>query len=793
MDEQSETRRDPGAGPATIRVLYVDDDDEFAALVASGLELAADIEVEVAPTASDAVETLEDGDSRIDCVVCEYDLPSVEAPALVVRLRRRRPSLPVILFSDAPATDIADAVSAGVTDHLRKSRAVERHEQLADRVRASVQRTRAEINYREIFEKVDAGIVVYDPASVTVVDVNRTFCRMLGYTRPELLGGDGEVSIAASDYQRERARTRLAAAHDEGPQRFEWLAETRGGDSLWIEVSLREARIDDEPRILAMVRDISDRKRRERELHDERAFVDSVIDGIPDVHYTFDTDGTLVRWNRRIEEVTGHDEEQLEGMHALKFVAEADREDITASLAAVVTNGEQVTTESRLLTADGETIPYEFTAAPITDETGSIVGLTGIGRDISDRVEREQLLEHQRDELERLDHVNGVIRSIVRSLIDADSREDIEQHVCDHLAASEFYRFAWVGEYSTADRMVKPRAWAGVEDGYLDDIEIRIDGSETSRGPAGRAIRNREVSVAQHITEDPDFEPWREDALERGYRSSAGVPIVAGETLYGVVGVYADEPDAFDEEERAVLAELGETIGYAIEATERKSALTSDAVIELELRFVGTDHFARTVAERTDATVRLEGVVPRPEGSCIEYVTVEGAPVEEVRALIEDHPDVRYVAVTSKFDREALFEVLVEAPSVAATVAEHGATIRDLRVESDLTIVADLPKTTDVRALMDALQSRFPGVELLARRERERSLRTRTEFRETLDERLTERQRTALEAAYRAGYFERPRHRTGQEMADSLDISPSTFTQHLRAGQRKLLGLVFDE
>ncbi len=793
MAKRSEQRRDGPASTGGIRVLYVEADDEFAALVAGGLELAADIEVEVAASGADALTRLDDGDApRVDCVVCAEDLPSLDASTFVEHVRRRRPAVPVVLFVDGDPA--ATARSAGVTDALRKSRTVECHEELATRIRESVRRTRAGTSYREIFEKVDAGILVCDPETMEVEDVNRSFCRILGWSRAELLGRVlTDRCLAADERQRRRVCKRIEAAHRGEPQCFEWSAETRDRGTVPIEVNLRRARIAGDHRMLAIVRDISDRKRRERELHDERAFVDSVIDAIPDVLYTFDTDGTITRWNDRVEEVTGYSPRELEGMHALEFVAEADREHVAASFASVVHRGEQLTTESRLLTADGETVPYEFTAAPIVDDSGDTVGLTGIGRDISERVERERLLERQRDELERLDHVNGVIRSIVRSLIEADSREAIEQRVCDHLAASEFYRFAWVGEYSTTERTVLPRAWAGIEDGYLDDIEVRIDDGEASRGPAGRAIRTREVSVAQRISEDPDFEPWRADALDRGYRSSAGVPIVAGETLYGVLGVYAAEPDAFDDEERAVLGELGETVGYAIEATERKSALTTDATIELELRFGDVDHFARAIVERGDGTVELEGVVPRPGGSCIEYVTVTGAPVETVQELIEDVPGVRYAAVASEHDREALFEVLVEAPTVAAALAERGATVRDLRVDGNLTVVADLPKTTDVRSLMAGLRETFPGTELLARRERERSLRTRTEFRESVDDRLTGRQRTALEAAYRAGYFERPRHRTGQEMADSLDISPSTFTQHLRASERKLLELLFDE
>lgn len=66
------------------------------------------------------------------------------------------------------------------------------------------------------------------------------------------------------------------------------------------------------------------------------------------------------------------------------------------------------------------------------------------------------------------------------------------------------------------------------------------------------------------------------------------------------------------------------------------------------------------------------------------------------------------------------------------------------------------------------------------------------DFRNEIHDRLTERQLTVLEAAYFAGYFERPRKRTGQEIAASLDIASPTFHQHLGAALGKLASVVVE-
>lgn len=90
------------------------------------------------------------------------------------------------------------------------------------------------------------------------------------------------------------------------------------------------------------------------------------------------------------------------------------------------------------------------------------------------------------------------------------------------------------------------------------------------------------------------------------------------------------------------------------------------------------------------------------------------------------------------------------------------------------------------------MQSIVPNATLRAKREVERSVTSAHEFRNELHDRLTERQLTVLEAAYVAGYFERPRKSTGQEIAASLDIASPTFHQHLGAALGKLASVVVE-
>lgn len=163
-----------------------------------------------------------------------------------------------------------------------------------------------------------------------------------------------------------------------------------------------------------------------------------------------------------------------------------------------------------------------------------------------------------------LERVRNLIRDINQVLVHASSRAEVETAVCEIISEADPYLFAWIGEHDPNARTVGVRTGAGIDQGYLDTIEVTTDDSATGKGPTGTAVRTRRLAVMQDIMDTPEYEPWREEALERGYRSSAAIPLVHQDNLYGVLNVYADRREAFDERERDLLNELGDDIAQAI-------------------------------------------------------------------------------------------------------------------------------------------------------------------------------------------------------------------------------------
>lgn len=119
-------------------------------------------------------------------------------------------------------------------------------------------------NYEAIFNATNESIFVHDAQSGHILDVNNRMLETFGYERDEALKMDiVDVSEGTPPYSNEEAVAKVRKAMLEGPQVFEWLCRKKTGELFWSEVSLKRFSVHDYDRILAVVRDISDRKRSE--------------------------------------------------------------------------------------------------------------------------------------------------------------------------------------------------------------------------------------------------------------------------------------------------------------------------------------------------------------------------------------------------------------------------------------------------------------------------------------------------------------------------------------------------
>ena len=172
-----------------------------------------------------------------------------------VQLRRQDGSL---IWALAKATRLSQGQLLAIFQNISELKEAE----------AALQRS--EQNYREIFNATNEAILLHDAATGIVLDVNQATLRLYGYdSREDVVSGGFQMLKAASGpYSLAEAQQRIRKAHERGQESFEWLAQKKNGEYFWAEVSLRGSQIGGQGRVLAVVRDITERRRAEQALRE---------------------------------------------------------------------------------------------------------------------------------------------------------------------------------------------------------------------------------------------------------------------------------------------------------------------------------------------------------------------------------------------------------------------------------------------------------------------------------------------------------------------------------------------
>ncbi|HEU0067943.1 MAG TPA: PAS domain-containing protein, partial [Nitrospiraceae bacterium] len=141
-----------------------------------------------------------------------------------------------------------------------------------------------------------------------------------------------------------------------------------------------------------------ERRRAQQERAQALADLHNVIETIPDIVFALDIQGNLVKWNRRLGDVTGYSPEELLNKPALAFVPLEEQTRTAAAIQRAFTEG-YAELDGQMLTKDLRTIPYHWTGALLRNAQGEPIGITGVGRDVSEKKKAEEELTQQRRHL----------------------------------------------------------------------------------------------------------------------------------------------------------------------------------------------------------------------------------------------------------------------------------------------------------------------------------------------------------------------------------------------------------
>ena len=214
---------------------------------------------------------------------------------------------------------------------------------------------------------------------------------------------------------------------------------------------------------------------------------------------------------------------------------------------------------------DGTPVKYENYSAELGKHFEVMAFRPSPGRfacmvlDISERKQAERERVQSGRALRLLSHCNF-------ALVKAQSERQLLTDICRLFVETGGYAMAWVGvPEDDAGRRVRPVVSWGDRHGYLDTVSVSWDEAQaTGRGPCGRAVRSRETQISRNIPGAPEMAPWHGASQRSGFRSSLSIPLIHGETLFGVLSFYSTEEDAFGVGEVALLKEVADNVAYGI-------------------------------------------------------------------------------------------------------------------------------------------------------------------------------------------------------------------------------------
>ena len=222
---------------------------------------------------------------------------------------------------------------------------------------------------------------------------NANFEKVSGYSSAEL------TSLSPTDFFTGRDREMVNSAVEQtfkiGESWVEANFISKNQTKTPFLFSGRLFRFDDKPCLIGMGIDLTERKKIEESLAIEKTFIDAIFNSIPGMLYLYDSDGRLIRWNKKHELMTGYSPEELANMQLLDWY----KGDVDSQKA--VTEGVRTTmltgfgdAEANLQKKDGTTIPMYFTASLLNINEKQY--FTGIGLDITEKkrmeAEKEKLL-----------------------------------------------------------------------------------------------------------------------------------------------------------------------------------------------------------------------------------------------------------------------------------------------------------------------------------------------------------------------------------------------------------------
>jgi diguanylate cyclase (GGDEF)-like protein/PAS domain S-box-containing protein len=257
--------------------------------------------------------------------------------------------------------------------------------QLSNRLKADAALVTSEAKYQSLFEAANDGIYIYTANTGKIVDINEKACEIYGFTMEEMSGGNVNVFGTGEPLDSSKFKDKQSRRVEGTEALLECHITRKDGKYIWVEINLKRAKIEKDDRIIAIVRDISERKKNETKLRKSQASNQALLNAIPDPMFVIRRDGIIADYK------ANKDKPQFSGKLLGKTVTQVFPPDVAFKMMQNI--------EMTLATGNIRVFEYKLPVNSKTEYYEVRIVVSGedevlaISRDITDRKRMEAQLE----------------------------------------------------------------------------------------------------------------------------------------------------------------------------------------------------------------------------------------------------------------------------------------------------------------------------------------------------------------------------------------------------------------
>jgi len=386
--------------------------------------------------------------------------------------------------------------------------------EITERKRAEEAQQASERNYREIFDATNDGIIIHDMATGRIVDVNNKLCELLGYSFEEVMDLTvQDLSYGKPPFTENEAKQWIKKAIEEGPQLFEWLARKSSGELIWLEINLKRAEIGGKDRILAVDRDISERKQAETALKESEETYRLLVNNLPGFVYKGFKDWSVEFYDNRVALLTGYEMDAFNS-RSLKWsdlIAKEDLEPAKQTFIKALKTDKSYVRDYRLKTKADNIIWIQERGYIVCNQDGDIEYISGVFYDITGLKTAEEELRTSR----------ALLHSTIESL------------------PFDFFAMGQDGRYILQNSLGKQR-WGNIVGKRPEDLAVRKDNLDSW------LQANRQAFSGETVKGEIQYVHKGKQEIHH----SIVAPIVSEGEILGILGANIDITDRKQVEEK---------------------------------------------------------------------------------------------------------------------------------------------------------------------------------------------------------------------------------------------------